>query len=342
VRSVSTEPELTTIGVIGLGQIGGAIALRALASGAVVQAYDPDEGTQASARTQGLIVVDAPEALLAGCDLIVVAVPTPLVEDTMGALAAAAGAAPKRDAARRAHRVVVCDVASVKTDLALRIRARFGGTSLEYVSVHPMAGREQSGFAAADASLLAERVWLLPLEGTESLDAVGRVAAVLTTLFQARVLPVPLDRHDALVALTSHLPHALSFAYAGVVAATDLALAPRSAGNSFGDLTRVAYSSPTRVAEMLVPNAPALVPLVDSYLSEVTALRTLLAAEDHQGVTKWLAARSMHQEDAEEGASRVVVVRSVDELLAYARSGRYLTGVSFQGADALECRFDER
>lgn len=327
-----------SIGVVGLGQIGGAIALRAHAAGAMVRGYDPDQMTRAHAAAKGLEVVDTLEEVLEECGLVMVAVPTPLVEETMASLAALAR--HQHDRVARTGPVVVCDVASVKTDLPARIGALIQGTALHYVSVHPMAGRERSGFLAADDALLADRVWLLPLQGNEDLWAVGVVIEVLTANFRARVLPLPFERHDALVALTSHLPHALSFAYAGVVEDTDPDLAPRSAGNSFGDLTRVAYSSPARVAEMLTPNASALVPLLDAYLTELTELRRLLAIGDHEGVTMWLRARSLSSESIGTATSELVAVGSVFELLEHAANGRYLTQVVSHTPGRLECRFE--
>ncbi|MGC8480932.1 MAG: prephenate dehydrogenase [Acidimicrobiales bacterium] len=333
-----TGAEMSSIGVIGLGQIGGAIALRAHVAGAVVRGYDPDQTTRALAVANGLEVVDTLEAVLDGCGLIVVAVPTPLVEATVASLAAVARR--HREQMVRVDPVVICDVASVKTDLPARIGALIQGTGLHYVSVHPMAGREQSGFVAADDALLADRVWLLPLQGSEDLWAVGVVIEVLTASFRARVLPLPFERHDALVALTSHLPHALSFAYAGIVEDTDPDLAPRSAGNSFGDLTRVAHSSPLRVAEMLTPNVSALVALLDAYLAELSALRTLLAAGDDEGVTTWLRARSLSADSNGGTRSELVVIGSVMELLKHAASGDYLTEVVSLRPGELECRFE--
>jgi prephenate dehydrogenase len=269
------------IAVIGLGLIGGSL-LRALAAGGHrVWGYDADPATRATARTAAAqapaharwqVTGALPDAV-AGAELAVVAVPLPAVDEVLDGLVATGYAG------------LVTDVTSVKAPvraLAAKRLPRMAG----FVGGHPMAGRETSGFAAADPDLFAGCGWVLCLEpDTPMTDWL--VLADLYTRLGARVVPTTAEEHDRAVAAVSHVPHLLAAALAASVAGNPLALT--LAAGSFQDGTRVAAGSPKLIASMCAGNPEAVTPALDAVQARLAEAATALATADPIGALRsWL------------------------------------------------------
>ncbi|GAA4679265.1 prephenate dehydrogenase [Phytohabitans rumicis] len=260
------------IAVIGLGLIGGS-TLRALAAaGHRVLGYDADPATRATARTAAAKapvsgrwqVTATVRDAVASAELVVVAVPLPAVE---GVLIELGGAG---------YSGLVTDVTSVKgpvQDLVTHRLPRLAG----FVGGHPMAGRERSGFDAADADLFTGCAWVLCLEPQTTQLADWLQLAVLYTGMGARVVPTTAAEHDQAVAAVSHVPHLLAAALA--TAATDPLAAALAAG-SFRDGTRVAASRPQLTAAMCGGNAAAVAPALDAVLDALAQARAALDGKD--------------------------------------------------------------
>jgi prephenate dehydrogenase len=258
------------IAVIGLGLIGGSL-LRALGgAGHRVLGYDADPATRATARTAAARaaagarwqITGTVRDAVAGGELVVIAAPLPAVADILDDLVAAG------------YSGLVTDVTSVKgpvRDLVARRLHRLAG----FVGGHPMAGRETSGFAAADAGLFAGCAWVLCLEPDTSLSDWLDLATLVTGL-GARVVPATAEEHDRAVALVSHVPHLLASALAATAAVDPLALA--LGAGSFRDGTRVAASPPALTAAMCGGNAAAVTPALDAVLAALGAARAALTS----------------------------------------------------------------
>ncbi len=189
------------LGIAGVGLIGGSIALRARAAGARVIGFDRDAQTLSRALERGAIDEGAPDlwSLARACTTLVIALP---VDATLAALEQLAG---------RPGPALVIDVASVKMPL---IRA--GSRVANYVGTHPMAGRERGGIDAADAGLFQNASWAYVPHHDAALVAKTRE---FIGAMGARPIEIDPLRHDAIVALTSHLPQALSVLLGATVAA---------------------------------------------------------------------------------------------------------------------------
>lgn len=179
---------------------------------------------------------------------------------------------------------------------------------------HPMAGREQSGPAAAVAGLFAGRPWVLCPEPDTRPEAVADVRHLVAAV-GAQAVTMPAGRHDAAVALVSHLPQVAASALAAQLAGLAGLAGPAGpagdplppvalAGPGLQDSTRIAASDPALWGEVLRRNAGNLAPLVRSLaqdLSEAADRLAVLAAEpgaeqaDHavQGLLDLLA-RGVH------------------------------------------------
>ncbi len=198
-----------TVGVIGTGLIGSSIGFRARRNGSHVVGYDENGAALEAALTAGAIdAVVSRGALLASADIVVIAVP---VDATVGEI----GTMRESPEIRAA---LVIDVASVKAPIA----AAAHGLA-NFVGTHPMAGSERSGAAAARADLFDGKAWLYVTPGNAAVET--RARAFIESM-GARPNAVDAHEHDRIVALTSHLPQLLAFAFARRVHALGVAAEP--------------------------------------------------------------------------------------------------------------------
>jgi prephenate dehydrogenase len=234
------------IAVIGTGLIGGSILLRLHEAGMDVTGWDPDVDTRSYARARGVSLTDRMEVALEGRDLIFLGGPLSALSDSLAEVSKYA-----------ADSCTITDVGSVKAGIA-----RFASDmrlSHQFLPGHPMAGTEHSGLAAADQSLFDGAAWVLCPYPDQPLDRFRMVALTLATAFGARIVPMPPDMHDSVVALSSHLPHILASALAGTAGRSPLKRGVLGlAAGSFRDGTRVAGTPSRRVADMLSHNREAV------------------------------------------------------------------------------------
>jgi prephenate dehydrogenase len=195
------------LGIAGVGLIGGSIALCARERGITTIGFDRDPAAAQRGKARGALDEIAPdfEALVAACETLVVAVPVDAAHAVFADLLALA-----RDP-RRPLPSLILDVASVKAPFA-----PYEAQLPAFVGTHPMAGREVGGIEHADAALFRGATWTFTPQ-RDTLRA-QRVRAFIDGM-GATPLEIEPAAHDAIVALTSHLPQALSVALGSHVAA---------------------------------------------------------------------------------------------------------------------------
>jgi prephenate dehydrogenase len=283
---VTQDPEspTATLALIGVGYIGGSVALAARAAHLArrIVGYDPDPGAAAVARVRNMIdeAAPSPEAAVEGAGLVVLAAP-------VASLAALA----RQIAPRIAPGALVVDVGSVKGPVVAALEAALPGG--RFVGCHPMAGTERSGPAASDPALFQDRLCFL-CPGPRTAAAALAEAEAFWTALGARVLRLAPEPHDAVMAAVSHLPHVAAFALAasltdrlGWLEAQGAAAAPTT---SLRDTTRIAASSPPVWRDILLENRAHLLPLVRALEGRVSALRAAIEAGDPAALEAELAA----------------------------------------------------
>ncbi|GGK29207.1 prephenate dehydrogenase [Pilimelia terevasa] len=261
----AAAPAGPAVAVVGVGLIGGAVALRLRRQGVPVRVWDASAPTRAAAARAGLACgTDLPDAV-ADAAVVVLAAPLRRLPDLLDAVVAAA----RPDA-------VVTDVGSTKGGVAAR--ARQGGYADRFVAGHPMAGGPRAGFDAGAADLLVGVPWALSGDGADP-AAYRQVADLLRRHFDARIVPVDAAGHDAAVALVSHLPHLLAAVLANTAAPDGLAR--RLAAASYARATASAASAPYRSTAMVWENRAAVRATLRTFAAALAdADRALQAADD--------------------------------------------------------------
>ena len=140
------------------------------------------------------------------------------------------------------------------------------------------------GSANASADLFVDRLVIT----TPTPETDGEATAAVECFWRslgARVLRMPPEEHDSALAFTSHLPHAVASALAGV---TDIGLLNLTAGG-FRDSTRIAAGDPELWAAIFEANAPAVLGALDQYLTRLQDFQAILGRGDRAALIRWLA-----------------------------------------------------
>ncbi len=264
VAASADPPPFAHIGIVGLGLIGGSLALacRRRWPQALVIGVDRNEVLEAATGRHAIDVAADDLGMLAGADLVVLAAP---VETNLALL-------PQLES-HVAGEAIVTDVGSTKravVDAARTLPAR-----LRFVGGHPLAGAARSGIEHGAPEMFERRPWLLtPAAGT-SRDALERVTAWVAAIGARPQLMDP-DEHDRLMAALSHLPQIVVTTLMKVVGERAGEAGLALAGRGLRDTTRLA-SSPGRVwADVCATNAEYIGEALDDLIGELAALRASL------------------------------------------------------------------
>ena len=323
VKAAKTKPVpiIDRLVVVGLGLIGGSFAKGLRESGLCREVVGVDLDAPSRKQAVALGVVDRCEEDLAtaciGADVIQLAVPILAMEKVLARLA-------RLDLGE----AVITDVGSAKGNVVREARSVLGESLSRFVPGHPIAGSEQSGVEASNASLFRRhKVILTPLAETDP-AALALVDRLWRTL-EADVEHMPVERHDEVLAATSHLPHLLAFGLVDSLAKRNENLDIfRYAAGGFRDFTRIAGSDPTMWHDIFLANRDAVLRTLDTYRSDLDALRDAIAEGDgHQLLGVFTRARFAREHFSKILARRAYVdAMNANDLIFLAQPGGRLNG----------------
>jgi len=279
-EATAGRPSIGKLVVVGVGLIGGscALALRGAGVAGEIVGVGRTRANLDTAIARGIVdracTLDEDWAReCADADVVLVAAPVAQFPALFAAMAPRLG-----------ERAVVTDAGSTKQDVIAAARAGLGNRFRSFVPGHPIAGTEHTGAAAAFPTLFDGRSVILAPVGETDRAAVARVQA-LWEACGARVAELAPDRHDAVFAAVSHLPHVLAFALVAELAGRPDAMTYFDhAASGFRDFTRIAGSSPEMWRDIAVANRTALLAEIDAYARSLAQARALVAAQDGAGL----------------------------------------------------------
>ena len=245
-----TDNNTFTIGVVGLGLIGGSFAKAYHAAGHKVLAFDTDSSILEFAKLSGNVDADLTRENLKECDLILIC--------------------------------VYPQAAVVIVDAEMDAAKRFGFT---YVGGHPMAGTQYSGFKHARKDMYKGAPMVIVPPANDDLDLLMRIKELLAPAGFNSITVSSAEKHDEMIAFTSQLAHVVSSAY--IKSPTANAHKGFSAG-SYKDMTRVAWLNPEMWAQLFLDNKDYLADEIDALIENLTAYKEAVAAGDKEALIKLL------------------------------------------------------
>ncbi len=314
------------VGVVGLGHIGASLLVR-ISSCVDAVGYDIDPaGCRYLRETWGVSMEESLESIVEGCDLVVVCVPTPVLASVLAEL---------NDLQSGKQTLHVIEVSSVKPSIWPSF------PNLSVLSSHPMAGREGAGATSLDPHVFEGATWLFAISGQEPDDLVGRGLTIAANWCGSYVLGVPQETHNDAIAAVSDLPHVNALALAQVICDAIGPEAVRAiAAGSYRGATRVARGSEARIAELLIPNQSALVPLVREMVRRLSEFAQLLGDTSlppetvDEAIRAWVsegagsAVASARGEFMAQSKRQTVEEDLAGELVALGRVGRLVSEIS--------------
>ncbi len=253
-------PVFERLAVIGLGLIGGSVALAARERGAAreVRGVDP-----ALRDAPGIPLISLEEAA-AWADALVLAVPVSAIDPTLARLAPLLR-----------PEAVLTDTASVKGPVSASARRHLRDPG-RCIGAHPMAGGERSGFAFARPDLFAGATCILTPAPTDPREVVDRIEQFWQCLGALTVQRTP-EEHDAICAALSHAPHLIAFAFARGLPERETL---RLAGQGLRDFTRIARSNPRLWREILLMNRQRVAEEISRFEKQLGEMQEALARGD--------------------------------------------------------------
>lgn len=262
-----------SVGIVGLGLIGGSIAKRLAATGACkVYAYNRHQTMYSEARAIGITCVESVADL---------ARMQPNVLILCNSLASMPEVLGEISRGINKQRTTLTDVGSVKGLVREQVKA--AGLGDCYIGAHPMAGSEFTGWQASSAELLRGALWAVSVDESSDFWRFLAVLRVIVALCGNRALVLNDSIHDASAALISHMPHVVSTALANVLCGSENRnVALQMSAGSWRDMTRVALTDPNRTRAMVVENRRNVADLLGSVIAELSFAKKMLEECDER------------------------------------------------------------
>ena len=263
-----------TVGILGLGLIGGSLARAYALEGHTVYAAEKDEAMLSFAILAGAVHGRLDNAAIANCDLILLAI----YPDGSASWLEENAYLVSKDA-------LVIDCCGIKKEICQRcfpLAEQYGFT---FVGGHPMAGSQFSGFKYSRADLFKGQPMVLVPPVFDNMQLLDRVQKLLHPCQFGSFSVTTAENHDRMIAFTSQMPHILSNAF--IKSPTAKNHKGFSAG-SYKDLTRVAWLNPQMWAELFLENRDYTLSELDIYIENLRAYQAALKNNDLKTLTSLL------------------------------------------------------
>ncbi len=266
-----------TLALVGTGMIGGSIGLACKKSAQVGRIIGYDTNPESLEASRALGICDSIEYKLENAikeaDLVVFSTPVQvIVEEIIRAAKSAKSTA------------LFTDTGSTKAEICKSLKTNFKNTGPIYVPAHPIAGSEKNGPTAANAELFKGKLTILcPMENTPAW-ALDKVSGFWQSI-GSRIEKLSPEEHDGIFAFTSHLPHLIAYALAGL-------LEPRHiqfTAGGFRDTTRVAGSDPILWTEIFKANKGPLINALRGFQDGLNRMESALENGDFESLKAMLA-----------------------------------------------------
>ena len=263
-----------TVGIVGLGLIGGSFAKAYHAAGHTVLAFDTDRSTYDFAVLSGTVNGSLTDETLSTCDLILIAV-----------IPSAAVGYLKQHAAHIGPKPVVIDCCGTKRVVCTACFPLAEQCGFTYLGGHPMAGTHNSGFKYATATMFHNAPMVLVPANHNDIELLSRVKELLAPAGFSRFSVTTAEQHDEMIAFTSQLAHVVSNAY---IKSPTAGLHKGFSAGSYKDMTRVAWLAPKMWAELFLENKDFLMAELNTLIDNLRQYQDAMEHDDLPGLIQLL------------------------------------------------------
>ncbi len=264
----------TKILIVGLGVIGGGYASALTEAGYDVSCITKDRETIDYALRRNMIkygTTEIDEELIKGSSLIIFALyPTVFIEWI------------KSNQHMFSPGTLITDVTGVKVSVVDAVQSILRD-DVEFISAHPMAGRERSGVEFSDPSVFRGANYIVTPTAKNTPEAIEVCKKLGEILGFARISELSPEEHDKMIAFLSQLTHCIAVC---LMTCNNTPNLEKYTGDSFRDLTRIAKINDKMWSELFFMNKDTLLCEMDSFINEFKAFRDMLKAEDKEGMRK--------------------------------------------------------
>lgn len=255
-----------TVGILGLGLIGGSLARAYAKAGYTVLAAEIDASILSFAQLAGVVDNELNESNISECDLILLSV-----------YASASAQWLEENARHITPNTLVIDCCGIKEEICRRSFPLAETYGFTFVGGHPMAGSHNSGFKYSKSNLFQGAPMVLVPPQFDDPQLLQRVKDALAPCGFKHFSVTTAEAHDQMIAFTSQMPHILSNAF--IKSPTALRHSGFSAG-SYKDMTRVAWLNPTMWAELFLSNKENVLQELDFFINSLNQYRTAIAEDN--------------------------------------------------------------
>lgn len=254
--------------IVGLGLIGGSYAMGLHKKGYKVSAIDVNENSVKYALDNNIIdsgSTEIDENLISSADLVIFALYPHVFLDWI-----------KNNQHLFKNKAIITDVTGVKSCIVYEIQ-NILRSDLEFISAHPMAGKEVYGVENADDAIFKEANYIVVPTDANTFNAIEMCKAIGETLEFARISSLPPKAHDEMIGFVSQLTHCIAICLMTCSKSEHLV---DYTGDSFRDLTRIARINENMWSELFMLNKDALLSQMETFMTEFNSFYELLKNED--------------------------------------------------------------
>lgn len=276
------SPAFQKMAILGLGLMGGSIALEAKKRGLArtIAAYNRSASSRQWVKKRGWCqeVFADPRRAVVDADLIVLATPVQKIPSLA-----------EKIATQLKTGSLVTDVGSTKENIVHKLEGILP-KGVQFVGGHPIAGREKTGARSAVPGLFENRWWVFTpgRKKPGASQALRRLRRWAEAMGAKTTVMTP-KHHDQCLALISHLPHMVAYGLMDTALKRDRGRDLRFAAGGFRDFTRIAGSSPQMWTEICLDNQKYLLQMMDRFEKSFGKLRRLIERGDGKGLNRLFA-----------------------------------------------------
>ncbi|MCI6646409.1 MAG: prephenate dehydrogenase [Oscillospiraceae bacterium] len=274
-----------TVGVVGLGLMGGSFAKAYAAAGHTVLAWNRSRDTLELAEMNGVVSGELSKDNIGTCDLVIIALYPQATIDYLKEMAPYIGQRP-----------IVMDTCGIKRQVCEACFALAKEHGFRFVGGHPMAGTQFSGYKYSRPTMYKDASMIIVPPEFDDIDFFDHIKSLLTPCRFGRVTITTAENHDRMIAFSSQMAHVVSNAF--VKSPTAREHKGYSAG-SYKDMTRVAWLNETMWAELFLDNQDYLLSELDTFMDNLTKYRAALAGGDRPRLEELLREGRLIKEEVD-------------------------------------------